>query len=68
MEGKESQTDILRLRQLEQAKQENSATTSTTISLESYEKSSSVLNETDVRVGNGYAPEAAAISEKMNDN
>lgn len=68
MEGKDSQKDILRLRQLEQTKQDSNSTAATSTSSQPNEKSTSIINETDERVGNGYPPVASVISEKMNDN
>lgn len=50
MEGKESQKDILRLRQLEQAKQENGSTTNAASSSASEEMQST--ESTDL-LGNG---------------
>lgn len=73
MEGKESQKDILRLRQLEQAKQESNATaaaeTTSTVAESSNTsgklQSTSTFNETAVRPANGYPLETPSMSENQ---
>lgn len=60
MEGKESQKDILRLRQLEQTKQENGTTSSAMSSIANSESQSSVSAD---HIGNGYPAEANVMSE-----
>lgn len=56
------------MRQLEQAKQENNSTTTTAPAAESSNtsaemQSTSILNETADRLGNGYPAETPVISE-----
>lgn len=56
------------MRQLEQAKQENNSTTATATAAESSNtsaemQSTSILNETADRLGNGYPAETPVISE-----
>lgn len=55
MEGKESQKDILRLRQLEQAKHENNSTFAATSSRLNEEMASSSMSESEsASIANGH--------------
>lgn len=58
MEGKESQNDILRLRQLEQARHENGSTSST---VNEGAPSTSIFSNDSIDIlSNGYPIEAAS--------
>lgn len=63
MEGKESQKDILRLRQLEQHKPENGSTSSGASSTGQEMQSGSSFSQTFNAMANGHTSEATVTNE-----